>query len=43
MKEEKLQIRIPEQLKNSLQEYADKKGMSMSEAVRYIIRKETEK
>lgn len=38
MKEELLQIRIPEQLKKDLQDYCDKNGLSMSEAVRFFIR-----
>lgn len=42
MKESIIQIRLPEQLKDQLKEYADKRGMSMSEAVRYVIRKEIE-
>lgn len=43
MNEEILQIRLPEKLKNQIKEYADKKGMSVSEAVRYVMRKEVEK
>lgn len=42
MKESTIYVRISDELKKKLKDYCDENAMSMSEAVRYFIKKEIE-
>jgi len=41
-KEEMLRLRISTKLKDELKKYADREAMTVSEVVRYLIRREIE-